>query len=53
MKIDTRNNWVTFMFMCKCRYNCLRKQFVMNDCEEAFREFGFEFGEIGLALKLF
>jgi len=25
----------------------------MNDCEEAFREFGFEFGEIGLALKLF
>lgn len=38
------------MFVCKCRYNCLRKQSVMNDCEEAFREFeshGFEFGPIG------
>ena len=50
MKIDTRNNWVTMMFVCKCRYNCLRKQSVMNDCEVAFREFessGFEFGAIG------
>ena len=50
MKIDTRNNWVTMMFVCKCRYNCLRKQSVMNDCEAAFREFesqGFEFGLIG------
>jgi len=50
MKIDTRNNWVTMMFVCKCRYNCLRKQSVINDCEEAFREFegyGFEFGPIG------
>ena len=47
---DTRNNWVTLMFVCKCRYNCLRKQSVMNDCETAFREFehcGFEFGAIG------
>ena len=38
------------MFVCKNRYNCLRKQSVMNDCEAAFREFehcGFEFGEIG------
>ena len=50
MKIDTRNNWVTMMFVCKYRYNCLRKQSVMNDCEAAFREFescGFEFGPIG------
>ena len=50
MKIDTRNNWVTMMFVCKCRYNCLRKQSIMNDCEAAFREFesqGFEFGLIG------
>ena len=50
MKTDTRNNWVTVMFVCKCRYNCLRKQSVMNDCEAAFREFescGFDFGEIG------
>ncbi len=47
---DTRNNWVTMMFTCKCRYNCLRKQSVMNDCEAAFKEFescGFEFGPIG------
>ena len=47
---DTRNNWVTLMFVCKYRYNCLRKQSVMNDCEAAFREFehcGFKFGPIG------
>ena len=50
MKNDTRNNWVTIIFVCKYRYNCLRKQSVMNDCETAFKEFeklGFEFGEIG------
>ena len=38
------------MFVCKNRYNCLRKQSVMNDCETAFREFeasGFKFGPIG------
>src|SRR3989338_6716791 len=48
--IDTRNNWVTMMLVCKCRYNCLRKQSVMNDCESAFRElesYGFEFGPVG------
>ena len=50
MKNDTRNNWITFMFVCKYRYKCLRKQSVMNDCEIAFRELehcGFEFGPIG------
>ena len=50
MKIDTRNNWITMMFVCKYRYSCLRKQTVMNDCEAAFHEFenyGFEFGPIG------
>ena len=50
MRIDTRNNWITMMFVCKCRYNCLRKQSVMNDCEEALREFehfDFEFGPVG------
>ncbi len=50
MKIDTRNNWVTMMFVCKCRYSCLRRQSVMDDCEAAFRElecYGFEFGPIG------
>ena len=50
MRNDTRNNWITMMFVCKCRYNCLRKQSVMNDCEEAFREletWGFKFGPVG------
>ena len=50
MKIDTRNNWITFMFKCKYAYNCLRKQTVMDDCTLAFNEFekhGFVFGEIG------
>ena len=50
MNKDTRNNWITMMFVCKCRYNCLRKQSVMNDCEAAFKEFEkykFEFGPIG------
>lgn len=50
MRNDTRNNWITFMFVCKCRYNCLRKQSVMDDCVAAFKEFehcGFDFGEIG------
>lgn len=51
-KLDTRNNWVTMMFVCKYRYNSLRKQSIMNDCEEAFHEFeacGFKFGPIGFA----
>lgn len=40
------------MFVCKCRYNCLRKQSVITDCELAFREFekhGFKFGPFGFA----
>jgi REP element-mobilizing transposase RayT len=48
--MDTRNNWIDFMFVCKNRYNCLRKQSVLNDCESAFKEFeycGFRFGPIG------
>ena len=47
---DTRNNWVTMMFVCKSRYNCLRKQSVMDDCTAAFKEFerfGFQYSEIG------
>ena len=50
MKIDTRNNWITFMFKCKYAYNCLRKQTVMDDCTLAFKEFekhGFVFDTIG------
>ena len=52
MKNDTRNNWITMMFVCKKRYNCLRKQTVIDDCEEAFKEFercGFKFDEFGFA----
>ncbi|MDO8633804.1 MAG: transposase, partial [archaeon] len=49
-KVDTRNNWVTMMFVTKCRYNCFRKQSHIDTCVEAFKEFeklGFEFDEIG------
>ena len=48
--IDTRNNWVTVMFVCKYRYNCFLKQSHIDTCTRAFREFealGFEFGTIG------
>lgn len=48
--IDTRNNWLTFMFKCKYAYNCLRRQSVMDDCTAAFKEFercGFKLGELG------
>ena len=47
---DTRNNWVTMMFVTKCRYNCFLKQSHIDTCTAAFRElevFGFEFGEFG------
>ena len=50
MKQDTRNNWVTFMFKCKCNYHCFRKQSVMDTCIQAFKDFkanGFKFGPIG------
>jgi putative transposase len=48
--VDTRNNWVTMMFVCKSRYNCFGKQSHIDTCVAAFKEFessGFEFGEIG------
>ena len=47
---DTRNNWVTMMFVTHNRYMCFRKQSHINTCLEALREceqFGFEFGEFG------
>ena len=50
---DTRNNWITMMFVTKKRYRCFRKQSHVNTCISAFREcekFGFEFGEFGFAL---
>ncbi len=47
---DTRNNWVTMMFVTKYRFNCFGKQSHIDTCTAAFREleaFGFEFGEFG------
>ena len=49
---DTRNNWVTMMFVTKCRYNCFGKQSHIDTCTAAFQEFetqGFEFGTFGFA----
>jgi len=49
---DTRNNWVTMMFVTKCRYNCFLKQSHIDTCTAAFREleaYGFEFGTFGFA----
>ena len=47
---DTRNNWVTLMFVTKCRYNCFKKQSHIDTCTAAFKEleaYGFEFGSFG------
>jgi REP element-mobilizing transposase RayT len=49
---DTRNNWVTMMFVTHNRYMCFRKQTHIDTCLEAFKEcekIGFEFGEFGFA----
>ena len=49
---DTRNNWLTLMFVTKCRYNCFLKQSHIDTCMAAFKEleaFGFTFGEFGFA----
>jgi REP element-mobilizing transposase RayT len=51
---DTRNNWVTMMFVTHNRYNCFRKQIYIDTCIKAFRDlerFGFEFGDFGFALN--
>ena len=48
--IDTRNNWMTFQFLPKCRYKCFRRQTVIDSCVAGFKEieaFGFEFGVMG------
>lgn len=53
MRIDTRNNWIVFQFLPKCRYKCFRKQSVVDTCTAGFKEleaFGFEFGTFGFAL---
>ena len=49
---DTRNNWVTLMFVTKNRYNCFRKQSHINTCVKGFyklQQLGFEFGDFGFA----
>ena len=49
---DTRNNWVTMVFVTKNRYNCFRKQSHINTCVQGFYElerFGFEFKDFGFA----
>ena len=49
---DTRNNWVTMMFVTHNRYMCFRKQSHIDTCISAFKElerFGFQFGEFGFA----
>ena len=49
---DTRNNWVTMLFVTKKRYNCFRKQSHIDTCTEAFHDlerFGFQFGDFGFA----
>jgi len=51
---DTRNNWVTMMFVTHNRYNCFRKQIYIDICIQAFHElerFGFEFGDFGFAMN--
>ena len=51
---DTRNNWVTMMFVTHNRYNCFRKQSYIDTCIQAFHElerFGFEFGDFGFAMN--
>src|SRR3989338_11513224 len=51
-KVDTRNNWVTMVFVTKCRFNCFLKQSHIDTCMNAFKEyerFGFKFDEIGFA----
>ena len=49
-KNDTRNNWMDFMFVTKCRYNCFGKQSHIDTCTAAFLELeavGFSFGVFG------
>jgi REP element-mobilizing transposase RayT len=51
---DTRNNWVTMMFVTHNRYNCFRKQIYIDTCIQAFRyleRFGFVFGDFGFAMN--
>lgn len=49
---DTRNNWVTMLFVTKNRYNCFKKQQHITTCTQAFHRmerFGYAFGDFGFA----
>lgn len=49
-RLDTRNNWMTFQFLPKCRYKCFRRQSVIDTCIAGFKEieqYGFDFGVMG------
>jgi REP element-mobilizing transposase RayT len=51
---DTRNNWVTMMFVTRNRYNYFRKQIYIDVCIQAFHDlerFGFQFDDFGFALN--
>src|SRR3990167_966847 len=51
--VDTRNNWMTFQFLPKCRYKCFRRQTVIDSCIAGFKElepFGFEFGAMAFPI---
>ena len=51
-QIDKRNNWLDFMFVTKCRYNCFLKQSHIDTCTAALKELealGFQFGTLGFA----
>jgi len=51
---DTRNNWVTMMFVTHNRYNCFRKQIYIDTWIQAFHDlerFGFEFGDFGFVIN--
>jgi len=50
--VDTRSNWIMFMFVSKKRRNVFRKRSTIRACEAGFRElerFGYEFGPFGFA----
>ena len=51
---DTRNNWVTMIFVTHNKYNCFRKQIYIDICVQTFHElerFGFKFGDFGFAMN--
>ena len=53
-RLDTRNNWVVLNFVTKYRYNCFRRQSVIDSCIAGFKEcekFGFKFGEMQFPLN--